>query len=187
MVANKNVSVNEFRDKFLSLYTRKFGNVAKKFIISKYKLVENTEEKKCDAIKNDKKIIIKASRVQKKNPLKTDDNIISNIMLNSSDIYLKTSDIADENFVCNIQQIKPNFFDDLYYCLFFYNAIEIFKISKNEILKAAEVNYCTKQHKGNIGEGQFHINNENYENHKKRYFKCSVTYNDLVDLLDKYK
>ena len=46
-----------------------------------------------------------------------------------------------------------------YYGLFFADKILIFKMSSSEVLKCP--GYSNKQHRNNIGEGQFHINNDN--------------------------
>ena len=84
---------------------------------------------------------------------------------------MKFEDIKQYNFDCNIQQIKCNEFDILYYGLFFADIILIFKISSNDILKLD--NYSNKQHRNNEGEGQFHINT---------YLIKQLNYDDLYQL-----
>ena len=45
----------------------------------------------------------------------------------------------------------------------------ICKIKSNEILNDEEIMYSDHQHRGNTGEGQFHINNRTIETHLKKY------------------
>ncbi len=47
-------------------------------------------------------------------------------------------------------------------------------------------NSSSKQHKGNVGEGQFHINNENINWHlDSNYFKKWISYEELYDVFEK--
>ena len=99
--------------------------------------------------------------------------IINNINKNR---LLKTNQVRTEKFDCNIQQVKTKLFDELYYLLFFYDRIEIFLIKSKQIKKDKKLKYSDKQHKGNIGEGQFHVNQDTYAHHKKKYFVEVLTY-----------
>jgi len=83
---------------------------------------------------------------------------------------------------CNIQQIKPSQFDTLYYGLMFWDKILIFKINNETIEKDAPIGYCPKQHKGNIGEGQFHIKPRNFEHHYENYIHKEMTWEELFML-----
>jgi len=58
--------------------------------------------------------------------------------------------------------------------------IEIFEIDSTEIKKDATIAYSDRQHRGNIDEGQFHVNNHTYEHHKKNYFIQSITYKTIT-------
>ena len=62
---------------------------------------------------------------------------------------------------------KRKEFDILYYGLFFADVIEIFKINSNEIADCP--GYSDKQHRGNKGEGQFHLNQDNLAYHRKEH------------------
>ena len=86
------------------------------------------------------------------------------------------------DFDCNIQQVKRFEFDVLYYGLFFADRIAIFKMHSNEILSC--FGYSDKQHKGNEGEGQFHLNRNSIDYHMDNHFIQWLTYEDLYDLLD---
>jgi len=84
-------------------------------------------------------------------------------------------------FDCNIQQIKRTEFDVLYYGLFFSDCVKIFRIESREI--GGQINYSDKQHKGNIGEGQFHINQDTLDVHLNRYLHATLSYDELLELL----
>ena len=89
-------------------------------------------------------------------------------------------------FDCNIQQVKRREFDVLYYGLFFSDCIQIFRINRSEIKTCAEggdIGYADKQHKGNKGEGQFHITEKNLQVHLEKYFHKTLTYDELFQLL----
>ena len=85
------------------------------------------------------------------------------------------------DFDCNIQQVKRSEFDVLYYGLFFADHIAIFKMYSNEILSC--FGYSDKQHKGNEGEGQFHLNRSSIDYHMQNHFVQWLTYEELYDLL----
>src|SRR6266545_1896378 len=79
----------------------------------------------------------------------------------------------NNKFDCNIQQVKRQEFDVLYYGLFFSDCVQVFHIKSSEIKTRREggvIGYSDKQHKGNFGEGQFHITKKNLQLHLDKYF-----------------
>lgn len=86
-------------------------------------------------------------------------------------------------FDCNIQQVKIAEFEILYYGLFFSDQIVIFKIESAGILRDPRILFSNKQHKGNVGEGQFHINNRTLQHHLDNYLHRAITYSDFIALL----
>ena len=44
--------------------------------------------------------------------------------------------------------------------------------------------YSNKQHRGNEGEGQFHINQGTIQFHKNHYFKKCLSYEELYELFE---
>jgi hypothetical protein len=88
---------------------------------------------------------------------------------------------SDTKFDCNMNQIKRGLFSVLYYGLFFDDRILVFKIRSEDI--GNNVNYSDKQHKGNVGEGQFHINNKNLQKHMQNNLVRTILYDELYDLL----
>jgi len=91
------------------------------------------------------------------------------------------SECREVSFDCNIQQIKRAEFEFLYYGLFFSDCIKIFRIASKDI--GSQIYYSDRQHKGNVGEGQFHINQDSIAIHLQRYLIASLTYAELHALL----
>ena len=54
--------------------------------------------------------------------------------------------------------------------------------SKYKFLNDEEIMYSDHQHRGNTGEGQFHINNRTIETHLKKYTVKWLTYEELYNL-----
>lgn len=86
----------------------------------------------------------------------------------------------NQTFDCNMNQVKPAEFEQLYYGLFFEDQILIFKINSADI--GPEIHYCDKQHKGNVGEGQFHINNKSLPTHLEKHLCKKLTYVELMEV-----
>ena len=89
-------------------------------------------------------------------------------------------------FDCNIQQVKPREFEVLFYGLFFADGVRIFRITRADVRTRAaggDIGYSDKQHKGNVGEGQFHITEKNLQLHLDRYFYKALSYDELYQLL----
>lgn len=57
----------------------------------------------------------------------------------------------------------------------------IFRISSSEI--GPQIQYSDKQHRGNVGEGQFHINQDTLGIHLENYQYKELSYDELYDLL----
>ena len=173
---------NDFRDGIIDMHTRQFGAVAEIIVMI---LQDCVKSKKLEFdlidIKN-KKIEVKASKVLRKNKLNITKENFYDIIINNSNKnrLLQQKNIHETEFDCNIQQIKTELFDKMIYLLFFKDIIEIFEITKQKIISDKNIYYSDKQHRGNTGEGQFHINNKTYQYHKKHYFIASVTYQELL-------
>ena len=73
--------------------------------------------------------------------------------------------------------------DYLFYGLFFLDGIEIYGIESTKIDTIP--GYSNKQHDGNIGEGQFHLNNNSIDFHRKKYIQMELNYDQLFELLQK--
>lgn len=53
--------------------------------------------------------------------------------------------------------------------MFFEDKIMICKIEAEQIKADSKIFYSDYQHRGNVGEGQFHINNTTLQNHLDKY------------------
>lgn len=177
------MDITKFRDGIFALRTRRFGSVAEIMIKKLYNLYDSNklEYDKYDKNQN-LRIEIKFSTVMKENDEKIlENNVIEQCLkANIANRALKTSETSLYKFDCNIQQIKRVEFDILYYGLFFADKIQIFSMKSSEITSC--LGYSDKQHRNNVGEGQFHINNESYPYHLKNFFLCELTYNELYNL-----
>jgi hypothetical protein len=128
---------------------------------------------------DNQKVEIKWSRAMKQ---KNKENFLINLFENPSNSFVKSN--TKEKYLCNIQQIKPYCFDILYYGLIFDDKILIFKIESIKLLNDTKnIGYSNKQHKGNDGEGQFHITSLNLQYHIDNYLYRIITWNELVNLL----
>ena len=107
---------------------------------------------------NNTRIECKFSRVQKAHQVKiTEQNVLKALQF-ESDRHILFAEREDYDWDSNIQQVKKSEFDTLFYGVFFSDLIVIFRIDTDEI--GDNVNYSDKQHRGNTGEGQFHLNNK---------------------------
>lgn len=173
--------IENFRNGIFALHTRRFGTVAE-LMIKKIYYLNDSDNLAYDGKKDNLKIEIKFSRVLKKNEEKINEkNVIDQcIKALSEKRQLNSDDIDQFDFDCNIQQVKNKEFDILYYGLFFKDKIEIFCITPELIPK---LNYFSgKQHRGNVGEGQFHVKPENIEFHRENYLIKTLDYLELYNL-----
>jgi hypothetical protein len=75
-------------------------------------------------------------------------------------LYIKAlSQNADRPFDMNFQQIKPKCCDVFVWIGVWRDVIKYWVLSSNEV--ANNKYYSTGQHRGNVGEGQLHVNREN--------------------------
>lgn len=180
-----NDTIQTFRDGIFALRTRRFGKVAE-LMIQKLGNFSNPTDNSYDLYDAQKgqKIEVKFSTVMRKNAKEiTEENVIDQITQANLNIRILSSAEAVNNvFNCNIQQVKPYAFDILYYGTFFQDTIYIFRIPSSEI-KESPIGFSDKQHRGNLGEGQFHITNESLAYHLKHYFVTKLTYEELYQIL----
>lgn len=176
--------IDEFRDGIFALRTRRFGTVAEIMIKRLYDLDESGSIAfdKRDRHSNER-IEVKFSTVMKENDDKIhDDNVIDQCRkANLANRAMKSFETNKYSFDCNIQQIKRKEFDLLYYGLFFADQIEVYKMTSDEVIDCP--GYSDKQHRGNEGEGQFHLNESNIEYHRCNFLEQVLTYAELYNLL----
>ncbi len=174
------------RDGLFSLHTRRFGTVAELVVqrlaglgASKaifHDLFDDAEEQRVE---------VKFSRVLRSHdePI-TIENVLAVIEhATAADRLVALQEASNVTFDSNIQQVKPAEFDVLYYGLCFADAVVIFRVASGDIANA-EIGYSSKQHKGNVGEGQFHISQDNLQRHLDRFHYRTLTYDELGKLLE---
>jgi hypothetical protein len=175
--------ISSFRDGIFALRTRRFGKVAE-LMIQKLTHTSSAKSQFHDLYDDaeGKRVEVKFSTVMKEN----DETINANNLIDQclkatvSQRSMKSEDVGKYGFDCNIQQVKTKEFDLLYYGLFFANEIAIFKMESHEI--ASCYGYSDFQHKGNVGEGQFHLNQDSYAYHLENHLVQWMTYEELYDL-----
>ena len=172
------------RDGVFSLHTRRFGSVAEVMI---RRLIH------CGRARNlfhdlyddaaQLRIEVKFSRVQKAAETRISEETVLRCIEESTSAHrlVALTEWDQHRFDCNIQQIKRREFDVLYYGLFFSDCVTIFRINSGDI--GRRINYSDKQHKGNVGEGQFHINHDTLRVHLDNYLYRTLTYDQLLELL----
>ncbi|MGF9741599.1 hypothetical protein ABEX38_29975 [Priestia megaterium] len=131
------------------------------------------------------RIEVKFSRVEKKHGVKlTESNVLDVIENEGLSVRLfPFPEWRQHEFDCNIQQVKPHEFDHMFYGLLFADRIMIFLIDSYDITEDKKLNYSNKQHKGNIGEGQFHVKTSNLMYHMSKYHLMSLSYSDALKIL----
>ena len=178
----------KLRDGIYALRTRRTGKVAE-IMIKKMLGLEKPDSIFYDLLdtENNKKVEVKFSIAMRANAKKiTEENVIEEIMKALKEKrFLKYEEAFNCAFDCNIQQIKTKEFDILYYGIFFSDKIIIFKMTKKEFEEnKSKIGYSDKQHKGNKGEGQFHIKKKSLKFHVDNYFLKELSYEDFYNILD---
>ncbi len=179
----------KLRDGIFALRTRRIGSVAECMIqrMLKYSKGRNLFHDLYDDQLNHR-VEVKFSVVQKKAEMTvTEDTVLKCIEgAVAENRMVAFAEWKEHNFDCNIQQVKRAEFDVLYYGLFFSDCVAIFRIERQEIKenrKGGRIYYSDRQHKGNVGEGQFHINSQTLQVHLDHYLYKTLTYDQLYKLL----
>jgi hypothetical protein len=179
----------KLRDGIFALRTRRFGSVAECMIgrLKKCSPAQsNFHDLYDDALRH--RIEVKFSVVQKKaERTVTEQTVVRCIEEAVAEKRMVAfPEWRLHQFDCNIQQVKRTEFDVLYYGLFFADGIKIFRIESKEIKendRGGLIYYSDFQHKGNRGEGQFHINPNTLQIHLDHYLHKTLTYDELYQLL----
>lgn len=173
--------IEEFRDGIFALNTRRFGKVAELMIRKMFNLKDSDNLAYDLKTSDEEKIEVKFSRVLKKCSSKINEkNLIKSVIASNLDNRMLSFDMTKKSlFDCNIQQVKRKEFEYLYYGCFFEDKIMICRIKSSDIAKDVEILYSDHQHRGNTGEGQFHIDNSTINYHINKYLIKWITYEEL--------
>ena len=172
------------RDGIFALHTRRFGSVAECMVRRLIKCgrgMNQFHDLYDDALKH--RIEVKFSTVRRAAETIIDEDTVLRCIEEATSVkrMVKFAEWQKTEFDCNIQQVKRAEFDVLYYGLFFADVIAIFKIASKDI--GPQIYYSDKQHKGNVGEGQFHVNRDTLQYHLDHYLYGKITYDELYELL----
>lgn len=185
----ENMDGDKLRDGIFALRTRRFGSVAECMV----KRLLNCSQSRSlfhdlydDARSH--RIEVKFSVVQKKaEGTVTEETVLRCIEeATAQERMVAFSQWQQHEFDSNIQQVKRAEFDVLYYGLFFSDCIKIFRIECGAIQenrRGGRIYYSDFQHKGNVGEGQFHINPRTLQIHLDHYLYKTLGYRQLCELL----
>lgn len=175
---------NTLRDGIFALHTRRFGSVAEVMILRLIQCgrARNLFHDLYDDAKQ-YRIEVKFSRVQKAAETLISEETVLKCIEEATSLQrmVPFGQWRKHTFDCNIQQIKRSEFDVLYYGLFFADSVVVFRISSGDI--GSQIYYSDKQHKGNVGEGQFHVNQDTLQIHLDNYLYQKLTYDKLFKLL----
>ena len=127
----------KLRDGIFNLETIRFGKIPEIMIKKKYGYAFPNGTTEYDLISDiGEKIEVKFSCVREKEADITEENVLSICLDNSelrTDRKVKSSEYQTTVFDCNIQQVKPDLFNYLYYGLFFEDRIAVFKMSSEDM------------------------------------------------------
>ena len=166
----------------INLETRQFGEWFEILVDKLNPTFKPSNDLSYDRKDNDIKIEIKASRALTKPTKVTKDNWLDIGKESKSDRLICDDNKLTTKWDCNIQQIKTDCFDILWYSILFQDKIYIFKIDSETIRQDSNIKYSDKQHRGNTREGQFHIKNTNIQYHIDNYLYMKLDYDDLKKL-----
>ena len=171
---------NLLKENLKTMAPRPFGEAFGEWLVSIIeKDIKPRTDSSHDGILNGQRCEIKISRAFEKssNKLSLTKKLLSENLLKFID---SNSDIK---FDCNIQQVKPNYFDIIIYGIFFNDAIYLFKTDSTTIQTDKNIAYNDKQHRGNVGEGQFHIKRNNFQYHIDNFLYKKFTWDELLEII----
>lgn len=174
----------QFKDGLFNQPHRRFGSVSELImgrILGLQPSTSNHHDFYDEVLRQ--RIEIKSSVVRKSLVVSLSEKTLFEYIAESSqkNRVMSFSEWEQHVFDCNIQQIKREEFDLLYYNLFFYDRILVFSIKADEI--GAQIGYSDKQHMGNVGEGQFHVTQKSLPFHLQNYLYGKIEYEAVLKML----
>ena len=168
------------KNNLMQMAPRPFGEKFGEWLVFELEeLLEKRKDGSHDGILENKKVEIKISRAK----LKPSKNDTFFKRLVSSQFSKFVNSESTDDFDCNIQQVKPNCFDTIIYGVFFEDIIYLFKTTNETIVNDRNILYSDKQHRGNVGEGQFHVKRNNLQYHIDNFLYKTLNYQDLLKMI----
>ncbi|BBM88868.1 hypothetical protein COTS27_00555 [Spirochaetota bacterium] len=183
------IKESSIKESLVNLRTLQFSTVGRMIVCKRY----NFQQAKSGFMlkDKDKDILVRSSlvlrKVADKEKIKKDSTgVIHKLSNYPSPIKRLVKSSSNDDFNCNIQHLKLKEFNVLYYLLFFYDIIEIFKVNSNDITNIPT--YSLTQLKDKPDVSRFHIDRESYNNyHKQNSTNNRVSHNKVrYDKLNKY-
>jgi len=182
---DSNIDLNKIKLNIIGMAPKVVGIFLEKILIYYYHIDNNGNINSAnDGIYQTETIEVKSSRAiyTKKNPTwKTEYEKLHNYERK----LLSIKDLNILKFDSNIQQVKPKYFDKIYYGILTQEGFLVFKLNKNQLLNNEYIAYSDKQHRGNIGEGQFHIYNRNIGYHILNHYEGTISWFQILEILKK--
>jgi len=176
--------LDEFRDGILHLQTRRFATVTELMIRGMTGAGDalNQHHDLFDT-RSGQRIEVKFCVVRQRADARITAANVLDVVSSASAQNRRVSfeDWEFHQFGCNIQQVKREDFDVLYYGLFFEDAVVVFRIPAAMV--GERIHYSRTQHKGNTGEGQFHITHHNLQLHLDNFHECTLSYVQVHSIL----
>lgn len=177
------MDLKTFRDNLFQMNTRRFGKVME-VAVSRLTSSEFSHNVYHDLDTNKgTRIEVKFSRVEKQHPQAITENNVLDVIQREG-LYVRMFQFEEwhyQKFNCNIQQLKRDEFDILIYGLLFADRVLVFMATPEAI--GENMKYSDRQHKGNKGEGQFHITPSTLQYHIDNHLLATLSYYDLLKLL----
>lgn len=174
----------ELRDGLFELQTRRFGRVGELVVQSMARLgqAQNRFHDLFDDVGN-QRVEVKFSRVLSSHSTPLEPGSILEAISGArvSERAVAFADAHTEPWDCNIQQVKCAEFDVLYYALLFADRLVCFRVASGDVRTLP--GYSDFQHRGNEGEGQFHLQPANLPVHLEQHHYVTLTYGELLDVL----
>lgn len=178
------MDADTLRDGIFALQTRRFGRVAEHMLQTLEELgAARGRFHDLFSELDQHRIEVKVSRVLAKNELPIEPGTLLAAIGGARVEHrmISTAEASASHWDCNIQQVKVAEFEVLYYGLFFSDEVTLFRVETADV--ASLPGYSNVQHKGNVGEGQFHIKPSNLPWHRENRLHASITYEELLDSL----
>ena len=173
--------IDIFRNNMIHSDSKSFGSLFEIIVASLCNFQESNDlghDRVCS--NNQNRIEVKACRAFKSNK-KTGKKLVKWMLQeNSHKSLVCDAEKSTAEWSSNICQIKPKYFDILYYAAVFYDRIYIFAISSDQI--KMEKGYCKKQHRDGTM-GQMYVGPKNIDYHIKNYLYKSLSYEQVIAIL----
>ena len=174
--------VKEIRDGIMMLHTSRFGSLMELVIKEIYNL-EYSKGVTCNLWNNKtgSRVAVAFSRAVTNSKNNVRINPIGACLESNIRKRLVNSTSNGKKYSCYFQQLKPNYFDYLYYGILYKDSVAIFKIKNNQLCDVPH--FSRSQHRDNKNECQFSVDNSTISWHMKNNFVRFISYEEIFEIL----